>query len=113
MAHNMPERQRKTRSEMLAALAAFSGLLIIGTVSFHYLEGWSWISSFYFSVVTLATVGYGDLTPTSDATRLFTAFFIIFGATIALASLGIIGTSYLERRGLKIEERREHKSGSE
>lgn len=105
----MGKRMRKIPVETLAALAALSMLLVIGTVSFHFLEHWSWISAFYFSVVTLATVGYGDLVPTHDATRLFTAIFIIVGASIALASLGLIGTKYLERRGLKIQERRENK----
>ncbi len=91
--------------EVFTAIAALSVLLIVGTVSFHYLEHWSWISSFYFSVVTLATVGYGDLAPTTDISRLFTAIYIIFGAAIAVASLGVIGSRYLEKRGVKIKER--------
>jgi hypothetical protein len=40
-------------------------VVILGTVVFHLLEKWSWIDSFYFTVITLATVGYGDLTPTT------------------------------------------------
>jgi voltage-gated potassium channel Kch len=40
-------------------------LVIVGTVVFHLLEKWSWIDSLYFTVITLATVGYGDLTPTT------------------------------------------------
>lgn len=92
--------------EIAAALIALLGLLGLGTITFHYLENWNWINSFYFSVVTLATVGYGDLTPTTDIAKLFTAFYILLGATIALASLGIIGTRYLEMREAKIKSRR-------
>ena len=38
-------------------------MVAVGTVTYHVLEGWSFLHSPYFSVVTLATVGFGDLTP--------------------------------------------------
>ena len=37
------------------------------------------LDSFYFSVVTLATVGYGDFTPQTDAGKLFTAVYVLVG----------------------------------
>lgn len=85
-----------------AALSALFLLIIIGTLAYHWLEGWSWIQSFYFTVTTLATVGYGDLHPTTDASQLFTAVFILAGVSIAVAALGIIGSSYLEKRAKNI-----------
>ena len=33
----------------------------VGSVFYHFIENWSWIDSIYFSVITLTTVGYGDL----------------------------------------------------
>ena len=102
----------KLGGQALAALGALGFLLGGGTIAYHLMEGWSWISSFYFCVVTLTTVGYGDLTPTSDATRLFTALYLLFGAAAALAALGLIGSTYLERRGAKLDARREeHNNG--
>jgi len=32
----------------------------LGTVIYHFVEGWSWLDSLYFSVITLTTIGYGD-----------------------------------------------------
>ncbi len=90
---------------MIAAGMTIVGLISAGTVIFHYLEKWSWISSFYFSVVTLTTVGYGDLTPSRDGTRLFTAIFIILGTTIVLSAIAIVGTRYLELMGVQVEKR--------
>ncbi|MDD5693109.1 MAG: potassium channel family protein [Patescibacteria group bacterium] len=92
---------------IIAAGGAVITLLVIGTVFYHYLEKWSWISSLYFTVVTMATVGYGDLHPTTDISRLFTIFFILFGVTIAVASITFIGGQYLARREAKIKHRRD------
>ena len=78
-----------------------------GTIAFHYLEGWSWMSSFYYSVVTLTTVGYGDLYPTTDISRLIAAFYILIGVAIVLAALTIFGTHYLDsqqKRHVKTQE---------
>ena len=81
-------------------------LLLMGTIIFHHLEDWSYIKSFYFSVVTLTTVGYGDLYPTTDGGRLVTAFYILFGVAIAISALTIVGDSYLRRRHSSISRRR-------
>jgi len=96
----------RIRAQIAAAVSGVAGLIGLGTATYHYLEGWTWIQSFYFSVVTLATVGYGDLHPTTDLSRLFTAVYILLGVGIVLASLGVIGASYLERIKKRIIERR-------
>lgn len=79
-------------------IGSLVGLLLIGTLSYHWLESWTWIECFYFSVVTLTTVGYGDIHPTNDTTRLFTAIFILFGVAIAISALGMLSDSYIKRR---------------
>ncbi|MDN4474538.1 potassium channel family protein [Demequina sp. SYSU T00192] len=63
------------------------GLLAVGTVVYHQLEGWSWVDSLYFSTVALTTVGFGDLTPTSDGAKLFTVAYLFVGVSILLAFL--------------------------
>jgi hypothetical protein len=83
------------RVQLVAAVSALAGLIFIGTIVYHNLEGWTWVSSFYFSVTTITTVGYGDLHPTTDVSRLFTSVYVLSGVAIALAALGIIGTNYL------------------
>lgn len=59
--------------------------LLAGTLFYHFFEGWGYIDALYFCVVSLATVGYGDLTPTTPLTRLFTVFYLINGIGILLA----------------------------
>jgi hypothetical protein len=83
--------------QMIVAFSALTGLIVLGTIVYHQMEHWSWASSFYFSACTITTVGYGDLIPTTDASRLFTAFYALVGVGIAFTSLGVIGANYLRR----------------
>jgi len=70
-----------------------SGLiLIIGTLSYHYIEGWSWVDAAYFSVITLTTIGYGDFSPQTTFGKIFTIFCILIGVGVVL---GFINTIYL------------------
>jgi hypothetical protein len=71
------------------ALAAV-GVLVVGTVAYHYIEGWSWVDSFYFSAVAGSSVGFGDLTPSTDGAKLFTVLYIF-------SSIAILGTFLNER----------------
>jgi voltage-gated potassium channel len=67
-------------------------LLLAGTTFYSQVEQWSFIDSFYFSVTTLSTVGYGDLAPKTDAGKLFTAFYIMTGVGLLLGFLGHVAS---------------------
>lgn len=58
--------------------------LMIGTVFYRIVEGWSWLDCLYFSVVTLTTVGYGDLNPTTALSKVFTMIYILIGLGLFL-----------------------------
>ena len=59
--------------------------ILLGTLVYGWLEGWSPVDALYFSVVTLATVGFGDLHPTTDAAKLFTVVYILVGLGVFAA----------------------------
>lgn len=59
-------------------------LIVIGMIFYMNVEDWDPVQAFYFCVTTLTTVGYGDLHPTSDLSRVFTAFYIIVGVGFIL-----------------------------
>tara|TARA_B110000503_G_scaffold138332_2_gene224321 strand:+ start:1114 stop:1458 length:345 start_codon:yes stop_codon:yes gene_type:complete len=79
-------------------------ILIAGTLIYHFLEGWSYIDSLYFSVVTLTTIGYGDFAPQTDAGKLFTILYIITGIGMILSFINTIQHHYTH---MKHKERRE------
>jgi len=67
-------------------------VILIGTGLYHWLEGWSWVDSFYFVIITLTTIGYGDLTPTTSLTKLITVFYGLNGIILLLMLFDIVRT---------------------
>ncbi len=68
---------------------ALGGVLLIGTLWYCLVEGWSWEDAAYMTVITLATVGYGETHPLGSRGRLF---------TIALILLGVVNIGYIVNR---------------
>jgi len=73
------------------AIIALGIAIIFGTVGFRLIEGWSFIDSFYVTVQTLTTVGYGDLPPRSPVGRGFAILVMLVGVGgVALAASTIV-----------------------
>jgi voltage-gated potassium channel len=70
-------------------------LLGIGTAFYTAVEGWSVVDSLYFCVSTLSTVGFGDLTPTKDESKLFTIVFLLIGVGVFVGIAGKLGRELL------------------
>jgi hypothetical protein len=65
-------------------------IIVIGALLYHWLEGWGWLDSFYFVVITLTTIGYGDFSPTTPATKLITIFYGVNGVIVLLMLFDVI-----------------------
>jgi hypothetical protein len=65
-------------------------IIAVGAALYHWLEGWNWLDSFYFVVVTLTTIGYGDFSPTTPITKLITIFYGLNGVVILLMLFDVV-----------------------
>jgi voltage-gated potassium channel len=72
--------------------------LLIGTIFYSVQEGWGLIDAFYFSVTTLTTVGFGDLSPTTPVGKLFTVGYILSGLGLIAGFINAIAEENLSRR---------------
>jgi voltage-gated potassium channel len=71
---------------------------VIATVFYRTVEGWSWIDAVYFSVVTIATVGYGDITPQTAIGKIFTIGYIFSGIGIFVAAVTALAQATLQAK---------------
>jgi voltage-gated potassium channel len=81
------------------ALPVVAGALVLtGTLFYWRFEDWTIIQALYFSVVTLTTVGYGDLHATSAGTQIFTIFYILTGLGVFVALLASVAEQYIAHK---------------
>ncbi|WP_206484224.1 potassium channel family protein [Thalassotalea sp. G2M2-11] len=71
-------------------------ILFSGTLFYNKVEGWSLIDSVYFCMMTLSTIGYGDLHPTTDLSKIFTMFYAIVGVGLFVAFLTQIAMAQIK-----------------
>lgn len=84
--------QRFKNHELAFLSALVLIILLSGTLFYHYFEGWSYIDSIYFCVITLATVGYGDFHPVTDIGKIFTIIYIFLGIGVILGFVDLVAS---------------------
>ena len=89
-------------------LAYFTILISVGTLGFYVIGGdeWSLIDSFYMTIFTITTVGFGEIHPLNDLGRLWTSFVIVFGVSGFLYMLSEIGAELVEFRAYKENQKK-------
>jgi voltage-gated potassium channel len=93
----------KTRLKIL--LIIFVALIVAGTIGFMAIEDKPLIDAAYYVIVTVATVGYGDIHPVTPAGKLFAIVLIITGVGIFLGVIANVTEIMLAKR--EIESRME------
>src|SRR5262245_20062195 len=91
------------RAKALLFLTAI--VIAAGTVFYMAFEHWGAIDAFYFVIMTLATVGYGDFAPTTQLTRLVTAGYVLLGVGLFASLVATLAAAAVVHREEKIRER--------
>ena len=78
-------------------------VLATGTAFYHFVEGWRWLDSLYFCVITLSTVGYGDFSPKTDPGKIFTIVYVFIGIGLLVAVFTRMAEALLETQRTQID----------
>jgi voltage-gated potassium channel len=76
--------------------AAIVGTLVTGTVGFTAIDKYPPFDAFYMTLITMTTVGYGEVHPLSHAGRVFNSFLIMFGVTTIFIAIGAMTQTIIE-----------------
>jgi voltage-gated potassium channel len=87
------------RSELVLIAVLLVGFSVVGAISFYYVEPTHGLGeSFYWSLVTMTTVGYGDVTPKTQQGRVIATVLMFAGVSILALISASIASFLVERR---------------
>ena len=89
------------------AIIVFLILLFGGAFAYSSIEEWNYLDSLYFTVVTVTTIGYGDLVPQTDMGKIFTIFFSFLGIGMAFYFFTLFG-KYIYKKTFEIKLKEHH-----
>ena len=95
-----------THYEKIQSLLIVVIYYVVGYLFYSHVEGWDGLICVYFQTVTLTTVGYGDYSPSTNGSRIFTMFYIFSGIAIVGRIIDKFAVSIQEYAERKAAERR-------
>jgi voltage-gated potassium channel len=100
------EQYREIRRRIASVAIALVACLIVGTLGYRFIEGWSLFDGLYMTVITLATVGYGETHPLSTPGRAFTMALILVGIAVVTYAFSTVTAIIVEGELSKAFRRR-------
>ncbi|NRB83927.1 MAG: potassium channel protein [Winogradskyella sp.] len=98
------------RSKIYTAIILLIFLLCIGVIGYRVISELSWIDSFYMTVITITTVGFGEVQPLGVPAKIFTIFLILASVVIVGYAISIITEYILSRNNFEdIKQRKMQK----
>ena len=89
------------RSKIYTAISLLLILLVIGVLGFRFMSHYTWIDALYMTVITITTVGFGEVQPLDDTSKIFTIFLILNSVVIVGYALTIITEFILSRNNIE------------
>ncbi|MBO8172099.1 MAG: potassium channel protein [Bacillaceae bacterium] len=86
----------KVKRRLWAALTGMLMTTLIGTAGFQMLEGLNFFDALWMTVITLLTVGYGDLYPLTMEGKVFALIIIPVGIGLVAYALGVVAAGIIE-----------------
>lgn len=90
--YNLEQKYRRLRLELIIGSIALGGIFLTGTLWYWFFEKWSLLEATYMTVITLSSVGFGEVRPLDEKGRIFTIILIFMG----LITIGYIVNRFTE-----------------
>ena len=98
------------RSKIYTALLLLVVVLFVGILGYRYVSNYSWIDAVYMTVITITTVGFGEVNPLDTGAKIFTIFLILSSVVIVGYAISIITEYILSRNNFEdIKQRKMQK----
>ena len=102
---------RERRDELLITVMMTALLLLVASILMYYIEGEAQsdkfpniLSSLWWAVVTLTTIGYGDVVPVTGWGRLLSGLVAVMGIGLVAVPTGIVSSGFIEELGKQRKE---------
>ncbi len=89
------------RTKIYTAVFLLLLLLAIGVIGFKVMSDYSWVDALYMTVITITTVGFGEVQPLDDNTKIFTIFLILASVIILGYAITVITEYILSKNDLE------------
>ncbi len=93
---------RSTTIQLIRGLLLLVLLILIGVAGYHFIDDYPIIDAIYMTVITVSTVGFGEVLPLSDAGKIFTSFLILGSMGIIAFFITVISQKFIEMQLLFI-----------
>lgn len=90
----------------------FVSFIGFGVVFYHLVEKWSWFDSLWFTIITIATIGYGDFVPHTIPGKVFTMLYVFIGIGLFIYVANTF-LRYQALRSIQARKLRKEKYGKE
>jgi voltage-gated potassium channel len=86
----------RLQKKLVVPLIVMLSVISAGTIGYMWIEGWHFLESLYMTIITLSTVGYGEVREVGPGGKIFTLFLIIFGIFLITYTVGWVAKEFIE-----------------
>jgi len=95
------------RNRFYVALSLILAMLVFGVLGYRFFAEYNWTDAVYMTVITISTVGFGEVQPLNDVAKIFTVILILVSVTVVGYAISVITEFILSRSNFELlKERR-------
>ncbi|GAB5475910.1 MAG: potassium channel protein [Maribacter sp.] len=99
-----------SRSKLYLALSLTLAVVLCGTIGYRYISDYTWIDALYMTIITMATVGFKEVHPLDDTSKIFTVFLIVASVFILGFAISVLTEYILGRNSMQLLKKKRVKN---